>query len=110
MENISLKQISKEKSVKDYSSSNSLLVIELSDNASQEWCKAFNDIARSLKSKRFQTAICEENEIRVKYTKTGLFDEVFIQIKDIVDKANKELDDFNSWIEKKNVELAGGKS
>lgn len=105
MEDIKIKQINKEKSNKNAGNNLALLVVELSKEPSAEWITGFNQNGK--KMAQFQQAICQKNIISLKYSTNANPDEIFKILTSLIDQVNKEQDEFNSWIDKKNKELAG---
>jgi hypothetical protein len=109
MEQIRIKRIDGEQSNDNFNSAQAYLVIEIEPKPSHEWNAAFDQNAISAKQKQFETATCSENMIHVKYKKSANRDTVFNQIEALVAETNQEENDFNSWIDKTNARLAGGK-
>jgi hypothetical protein len=107
MEQIKIKQIKKDESNENLSTSQSYLVLELFTKPSPEWNEAFDQNAVSAKTKTFETALCDNSLIYIKYKKSAKRDEVFNQIEALVNETNQEQNDFNSWIDKTNIRLAG---
>jgi restriction endonuclease len=109
MEQIRIKRIDGAQSNDNLNTTQVYLVIEIEPKPSDEWNAAFDQNAVVTKQKAFDTATCSENMIYVKYKKAANRDTVFSQIEALVNETNQEENDFNSWIDKTNARLAGGK-